>query len=238
MNIKKYIIVATVFLSLGFCAKHLMADKIYLHKIDTATINIDRFVHPIHVRWNMLESDQILREKHRWLDTYLTFHQLDKASYDTWIETVSENYKEEFGITEEAFNIAKESYDPGAADHLAGAFHTFFYAVYFELNDRHFCRVVGATSDSKYKHIEDAVKADKDNHKGFLTLFFEKINGRWKMQLHESGTWIDDVGILPNQIDSLKTNRHLIKVKNTNRLATFSLKGVREEDLVLEDSYN
>ena len=225
-------IVSTLFVLTGSMA-NLYGEKIYFHRVNAAEVSVVHYSEPIHLKWDMIDGDQSIREKYGWLDAYLTFNQLDQAeNFDVWIESATEDYVESFSITKELFLLAKKNYDTSAGDDLVGKFDSLFYAVYFTVEGRELCRVVGASSDNRFSDLSEAEKADS----GFLTLFFEKIDGRWKIQIPSSRTWVDDISILPSNIEFLETasRNHFVRVKNYNKLESFEINGVRDADLVLE----
>lgn len=221
------------FLILLLVATSMKAVPIYFHEVRKVDADIIVFAEPIYMEWNVVLNDGVdeLKKRHAWLATYEKFVRLDLAVYEDWLETVSVPYQKAFGITEETFESAKSNYDPTQGDDIVGRTHSFLYAVYFKINDRELCKVIGVSSDQKYTNLEDAVASDR----GFFTHLFEKIDDHWKLQLPKTETWLDDLSVLPSNIESLNKGGHVLKVKNRNKLLFFEANGVRPIDIVIKE---
>ena len=208
----------------------LESKEFFYHEVTSFTVSVERFHEPIYVKYNKLVENEGQRVEYEWLLPHLNFRQIDKATdYQSWISNVTSEYARTFRITPEGFNEAKKRYNPAKLDEIAGGTDSLFYAVYFEMGDRSICKVVGASADKKYENLEEAIKADK----GFLILFFEKIDGKWKKQLPKTGTFLDRISILPGYLDNLETgkNNHLVDVRNNNKLKTFDVNGVKDSNI-------
>ena len=209
----------------------LLGGPVYFHEVRKADVRVDVFEEPIYIEWNMLlnENKNELKEQHRWLYSYEKFIRLDVANYEDWLAVISVPYQEAFSINKEAFESAKSTYDPSLMDDVAGRFHTFLYAVYIKVDGRELCKVVGVSASEKYSNMKEAVASDR----GYFTHFFEKLNGEWKLQLPKTKTWIDDLSVLPSNIDKLSNGGHVLRVKNQNKLYFFEVEGVRAADIVV-----
>ena len=213
----------------------LESKEFFYHEVTSFTVSVERFQEPIYLKYKMLQENEAQRFEYKWLSPYLNFSQIDKvADYDSWVENVTSEYVNFFNITPEIFKEAKKQYNPAILDEIAGGVDSLFYAVYFEINGRRICNVVGASADKKYNNLEEAVKADK----GFLILFFEEIEGEWKVQLSESGTFLDRISILPGYLDNLETGErnHFVDVRNNNKLKDFEVSGVKEINIITSPS--